>query len=134
MPAKLLYKTDEERAEAERRWRLKYKRTIPGFLNRVYGRMKGRVSGQPSNKNHLYKDKPLMSKEDFLQWASESPEFHSLFEKYKQEGFKRTLAPSVDRVDSDGGYTMGNVRWLTSSENSRLGSISPKRKNNGKTA
>jgi hypothetical protein len=51
-----------------------------------------------------------------------------MFEIYKSSEFNRKLAPTVDRIDSSKGYSLDNMRWLTHSENSRLGSISGKNK------
>jgi hypothetical protein len=86
--------------------------------------MKSRVSGVLKNKAHLYYGKELLSKEKFYDWALRSNEFITLFESYSASGFKIKYAPSIDRIDSSKGYVIGNIRWITHSENSRLGTIS----------
>lgn len=104
----------------------KYEKTPRGFLMRLYRNMQSRVNGVQKKKSHLYKGKELLSREDFYLWAFYGSErqFFNMFEEYENSGYDRKLAPTVDRIDSSKGYTLGNMRWLTHSENSRLGSIS----------
>ena len=106
----------------------KYEKTINGFLMRLYRNMQSRVNGVQKAKYHLYEGKTLLPKEDFYKWANNSEIFHSLFDIWEQSNYDRKLTPSVDRVDSNKGYELGNMRWVTHSENSRLGAISIKRK------
>lgn len=101
----------------------KYEKTISGFLVRLYRNMKSRVTGVQKAKHHLYEGKELIDREDFYEWAKGSPEFYELFGDYKQSGYERKLAPSVDRVDSEKGYSLDNMEWVTMSENSRRGSL-----------
>jgi len=108
-------------------YRQRYKRTKPGFLVRLYCNMRCRVEGIQRKKRHLYRNLPLLDKESFYKWAHESPEFHKLFKTWMVEGYPRTLTPSVDRIDSDRGYVLSNMEWVTHSENSRRGACSPYR-------
>lgn len=102
----------------------KYEKTKNGFLMRMYRNMKSRVSGIQSAKYHLYVNKELLSKEDFYSWAKTNKEFDSLFEVYEQNNYQMKLAPSIDRIDSSKGYVIGNIQFITHSQNSRKGSIS----------
>jgi hypothetical protein len=86
--------------------------------------MKSRVNGVLKNKAHLYCGKELLSKDEFYNWALNSNEFITLFNNYCSSGFDIKVAPSIDRIDSSKGYVIGNIRWITHSENSRLGTIS----------
>jgi hypothetical protein len=70
----------------------------------------------------------LLDRQDFYNWSIDNPIFLEMFEIYKSSEFNRKLAPTVDRIDSSKGYSLDNMRWLTHSENSRLGSISGKNK------
>lgn len=106
----------------------RYEKTENGFLMRIYRNMKSRVSGVQKQKAHLYVGKYLLPKEEFYAWAKPNLKFKTLFKKYKKTGYDRKLAPTVDRIDSDKGYELSNMRWITHSENSRLGSISKHRK------
>lgn len=101
-----------------------YKQTPKGYLSTVYSRMRSRVSGEAKSKAHLYKGKELISREEFYVWALSCNKYFEMFEAYKKSEFRIILAPSIDRVDTTLGYTIDNMRWLTHSENSRLGAIS----------
>ena len=99
----------------------KYEKTINGLLMRRYRNMETRVLGLGQKKRHLYMGKELMPREVFYEWSLKSPEFNSLYLKWKEGGFDRKISPSVDRIDSAKGYTLDNVRWITFSENCSLG-------------
>lgn len=101
---------------------IRYERTPNGFLMRLYRNMKSRVLGIQKQKAHLYEGKELLPKEEFYAWAK-SKKFYKMYAVYCDSGRDRRLAPTVDRIDSSLGYTVSNMRWLTHSENSRLGSL-----------
>ena len=107
---------------------LKYERTKHGKLVRNYRNMKSRVDGVQWMKAHLYVGKSLLPKEEFYDWAMASNEFHRLYREWVESDYSRKLAPSVDRVDSKRGYEVSNMQWVTHSENSRRGAVSPRRK------
>jgi len=100
----------------------KYEKTKRGKLMRIYRNMVSRVTGVQKAKYHLYQGRCLLGKEEFYDWALNSPEFHALFKAWQSSGYDRKLAPSVDRVDSSKGYELSNMEWVTHSENSRRGS------------
>jgi hypothetical protein len=106
----------------------KYEKTHQGFLMRLYRNMQSRVTGVHQGKAHLYEGKYLLPREEFYNWALNSDQFFSLFKAYEESGFLRKLAPSVDRINSLLGYSIENMEWVTHSENSRRGSVSPRRK------
>ena len=105
----------------------KYEKTHKGFLMRLYRNMQSRVTGVQKKKHHLYKGIYLLPREEFYGWAGESEEFFRLFMIWKDNGYDRKLTPTVDRIDSDGGYELSNMEWVTHSENSRRGAVSKKR-------
>jgi hypothetical protein len=102
----------------------KYEKTKNGFLVRMYRNMKSRVEGVQWKKFHLYYGKELINKETFYKWANESYDFHNLFNIWESSCYNRKLTPTVDRIDSSKGYSLDNMRWITHSENSRLGNES----------
>jgi hypothetical protein len=102
----------------------KYEKTKGGFLMRLYRNMESRITGVQKQKHHLYEGKTLLDRESFYEWANNSLVFHSLFEKWENSGYDRKLAPSVDRINSLIGYELGNIEWVTHSENSRRGNQS----------
>ena len=97
---------------------MKYEKTKSGFLMRVYRNMKTRVNGN-HKKSHLYLNKELLNKETFYNWSLENNDFHNLFIVWENSEYKRVLTPSIDRIDSDYGYNLANMRWVTFSENCR---------------
>lgn len=102
----------------------KYEKTVNGFLMRTYRNMKSRVDGVQKKKRHLYEDKPLtISKELFYAWSKNNAAFVLLFGAWEAEGYDRKLTPSIDRINPQRGYEAGNIRWITHSENSRLGGL-----------
>lgn len=101
-----------------------YSKTVKGYLVRTYVNMRGRITGLLKKKAHLYEGKELLNKESFYEWSLSSPDFKRLLQEYEASGYDLKLAPSIDRIDSTGGYTLDNIRWVTHSENSRLGAIS----------
>lgn len=111
----------------------KYEKTPHGFLVRKYRNMKSRVLGIQKLKKHLYLDKDLLSKEEFYQWAN-SEQYLKMHKTWTDSGYERGLCPTVDRIDSNKGYTLENIRWLTHSENSSLGAINKKNINKIKKA
>lgn len=123
--------TREEKNAKQREWRAKtrnastnrYEKTMHGFLMRKYRNMQSRVLGIQYKKAHLYKGKAILSRGEFYDWSMSSPEFFTMFDTWKSSGHDRRLCPTVDRIDSEVGYIKENMRWLTHSENSRLGSL-----------
>lgn len=102
----------------------KYEKTPKGFLMRTYRNMESRVTGIQKLKAHLYQNLELLDRESFYQWALSSEDFYNLYNAYCASGYQMKLAPSIDRIDSSKGYTFDNIRWITHSENSRLGALS----------
>lgn len=120
-----------DKLQYQKQWRKKtknastnrYEKTIKGFLMRKYRNMLSRAAGIQHEKQHLYRSKYILSKEDFYNWAKSSNTFYKLFKEWELSNYDRKLCPSVDRMDPSKGYFVGNMQWLTHSQNSRLGSI-----------
>ena len=113
----------EYRKEVKNICTTKYEKTEKGFLVRLYRNMKSRITGVQKQKFYLYEGKELLDKEDFYKWALSNDDFKTLFNTYKENGYKRTLAPSVDRINSQIGYIISNMEFVTHSENSRRGNL-----------
>ncbi len=123
--------TKEEKAAARRIADQKYENTEKGFLMRLYRNMQSRVTGVQKLKFHLYEGKELLGREEFYKWAKSSEDFKKLFIEYVASGYERKLAPSVDRENPELGYTLDNIRWVTSSVNSGSTSANVKVRVNG---
>jgi hypothetical protein len=114
-----LRKQRERRAATGNATTKKYERTKNGKLMRTYRNMQSRVTGILKKKRHLYEGLPILPRAEFYRWANASNEFHRLFDGWVDSGYRCGESPSVDRIDSSKGYTLGNMRWLTHRENSR---------------
>jgi len=107
------------RREVVKLWR----RTVDGFLFKIYEGMYNRVKGNTHpSKFHLWKGKPILPRETFIEWSKNHPSFLSLFKRWGMSGYDRKLTPSVNRIDSNRGYTLDNIEWITFSQNCALGS------------
>jgi len=113
----------EYRAKTGNKNTKKYEKTKKGYLMRAYSNMLGRVTGVQVKKAHLYLGKSILKRQDFYEWSLENKEFNILFEDWEQSSYSRKLSPSINRIDPNGGYTLGNMEWITHSKNSQLGSI-----------
>jgi hypothetical protein len=109
-------------------WSKMYEKTPKGFLMRTYRNMQSRVSGVQRKKAHLYKGLEILPREAFYAWAWDNSQFWRLYKQWAATDFDRKLSPSINRIDSNKGYTLDNIEWLTHSVNSSLGGSSPKRK------
>lgn len=124
--------TKEEKLLRQREYRLqngnlctkKYEKTKQGKLVRTYRNMQIRVWGLLEAKAHLYEGLPLLDRADFYSWSLSDQSFNDLFNAWVVSGYSKKLSPSIDRINTSLGYVLENMRWLTHSENSRLGAIS----------
>ena len=121
-----LAKQRERRAKEGNATTKKYERTMGGKLMRSYRNMLSRTSGIQWKKNHLYGGKELLEKQEFYNFSYNDPDFNKLFDQWVDSDYQRKLSPSIDRIDASKGYFIGNIRWLTHSENSSLGARSKK--------
>lgn len=127
--------TLKEKNERQKKYRLlnnnlhtkKYEKTKKGFLVRTYRNMKSRVEGIQYLKSHLYEGKNLLDKNLFYEWSINNNDFNVLFDAWTFNNYNRKMSPSIDRIDSKLGYNLENMRWITHSENSRLGAINRKK-------
>lgn len=102
----------------------RYERTKKGKLMRTYRNMMNRVNG--ISKPHLYEGKGLIERDKFYSWSLNNCNFNELYKIWVKNDYCRKLSPSIDRINVNKGYTEGNIRWITHSENSRLGAIRKK--------
>lgn len=121
-----LIKNEKQRAYRQRiknKCTNKYEKTIKGFLMRKYRNMLSRVEGVQGHKAHLYKGKSILTKDEFYNWAASSFAFIELWNAYVDSNYDRKLCPTVDRINSQFGYDLENMEWITHSENSRRGAL-----------
>lgn len=95
----------------------RYEKTKKGFLVRMYRNMISRVKGVQKEYLHIYGGLDILPKEEFYEFALNDSEFHRLFEQWENALYQRRLCPSIDRIDTKFGYIIGNIQFLTMSEN-----------------
>lgn len=89
------------------------------YMKKKYHAMVQRTNGNGIFESNA-KGKPMCSYEEFWAWyLSTKTIFERMFSVYLEQDEDRCYAPSVDRIDSKRGYEIGNLQWLTTSENSR---------------
>ncbi len=91
------------------------------FLKKLYCTMLSRTKGRSTGSVRTYLGLPILPREQFLDWACKNETFHSLYAGWVDSGHDLRFTPSVDRIDSNKGYLIDNIRWLTLSENCSLG-------------
>lgn len=89
-------------------------------IKNTYTYMTRRSKGEIGRDRTLdkYSGMEVLSKEDFIKWAKRSKKLKQLYKAWVDSGYLYKLQPSIDRINSDKGYTKSNIRWLTQSENS----------------
>lgn len=94
----------------------RYRESIKRLLQNRYLTMSQRASGKFCKRGSTGKE--IVSKDDFFKWSSsQMNQIMKLHKSWKESGFNRNLAPSIDRIDSKKGYTIGNMQWITCHEN-----------------
>ncbi len=112
-------------------WHVEYERSFEGFLRKRYWNMKRRVKGTAGPRpKGSYLGVPLMEMEDFLEWGRAHPEYARLYYSWVESGRARSLTPTVDRIKRELGYVLGNIQWLTMSDNTRKGALQERESKN----
>lgn len=88
-----------------------------------YASIRARCLGKDRKNPHIYSGLPFEGKEAFYEWALNHSDFKRLFKQYEKSGYRRRLAPSVDRINTKKGYTFDNMQWLTNHENASRGML-----------
>jgi hypothetical protein len=109
------YQTDTGYEKKRNRYNIKR------IFRQRYNGMKKRVKGGNGGRSSA-KGRELLSLEDFLGWCHREDvykEFMKLYNEWMSEEFPLFLAPTIDRINSDKGYMIDNIQWLSQSANSR---------------
>lgn len=120
----LAYYSDPANRERRRAYLSEYRRSIDGFLAHAYASMKRRVEGKGQERTrHIYKGLPLLPQDEFMNWARQDRAFLYLHKQWAAADYDYKLSPSVNRVVGKLGYVLGNIEWLTHSDNCSLGGM-----------
>jgi len=93
-----------------------YYKTKLGFVARIY-------NNQKAHSKARHQRLPEYSLEELREWLFSQTSFHVLFSEYKNSGYKRRLAPSINRKCNDVHYCMANIELMTWHKNKALGHI-----------
>jgi hypothetical protein len=72
-------------------------------------RTRGKTAGD--GKSQIWLGLPLLPVQEFVEWAMSDPTYDKLYNEWVQAEYQRGQAPSVHRIDRDGGYTIGNIEF-----------------------
>ena len=116
-----------ENREARKLTLASYRRSLAGHIIHRYASMKQRVEGRGTKRSiPLYEGLELLPRADFIEWASKDRSLLVLHREWVRSGYSYKLTPSINRVDNSKGYVLGNMEWVTKSQNSTLGALQAK--------
>lgn len=95
---------------------LKKRQNPNEYFHGIYQHMKDRVSGKTLIKTTA-EGQSIIDIKSFRKWTFETTNFLELFNDFVRHGFQRKMAPSIDRIDIKKGYIIGNIQWLTLTDN-----------------
>ncbi len=100
----------------------RHRHSIPRLFNHKYSAIKLRCTKTAKN-GRVHSSvfgKGFLSKSKWLEWCYKKEnysKFVDIYNNWVQSDYTRKLTPSIDRISSKKGYVIGNLQWLTLSEN-----------------
>ena len=96
----------------------RYRTNPDRYLKHKYYMIKSRCTHKTKN-HQAYFGREYLSFDEWMSFCKETyGEFMKLFHEWQEGGFRRALSPSIDRIDNRKGYIVGNLQWMTQSQNS----------------
>ena len=87
-----------------------YKHSIDGFIANSYSKQKY----FSKTRNHAL---PTYTKAQYSEWLLSQSLFYVLFNEWQEANFDSYKKPSIDRIDSNLGYSLENIRLVTWQDN-----------------
>ena len=94
----------------------RYRKNILRMWKLKYSSMRRKTSGL----GHFgtLKGKELLPKQEFISWCENTKiQFMEIYRVWVKSGYQRKLSPSIDRINNNLGYILGNMQWLTQRQN-----------------
>jgi hypothetical protein len=89
-----------------------YYRTLKGLVHKIYGQQKS------SSKKRGHQP-PAYTFEALYDWFINQANYKELYNNWKNSGYTKDLAPSIDRLDDNKGYSFDNIQLITWYENKK---------------
>lgn len=89
------------------------------YLRTCWGEIKRRSTQKVPNREYICFGQEFCTKEEFIERFLTDPKFLKLYKEWQESGFKRGLAPSIDRIDGNLGYCINNIHFITNIENAQ---------------
>jgi hypothetical protein len=98
--------------------KLRYRTNIERIKMHKYRGIVERCEGGHKNRTYLVEGMKYLSIKQYLKWWEENKkDFEKCYKIWKKSGYKNKFAPSIDRIDSQKGYTAKNMQWLVFTDN-----------------
>lgn len=101
--------------------RTRHRYSIQRIFDHRYNGIKSRcVVGRSSGKHYRVTGTKFLSKKQWNTWCYEQTNFKKFMKIYNNwvaSDFEEKLSPSIDRINNNGRYRVGNIQWLTKSQN-----------------
>ena len=72
-------------------------------------------------RSKLRRHNTIIDRDEFIRWLIEDTEYRILRLAWQESGYQKNLAPSIDAIDPNIGYTLDNIQLLTWKENNQKG-------------
>ena len=95
----------------------RWNRTLDGKIKSAYNSIICRVKTKSRHNAKTYYGLDFCSKQTFYNFSNNNIDLEYLMMKWKESNYDRRYAPSIDRITSSKGYVMGNMEWITLSDN-----------------
>ena len=87
----------------------------------LYGKAEHIYVRQKSSSKLRGHQPPAYTRGEFIDWMISNEDYLKLHDKWVESGYKKSLAPSCDRLDDYKGYSFDNIRVVTWEQNRKKG-------------